>query len=224
LEGGTAGVVALVFTAGLLSFFSPCILPLLPVYLGALSADESLTHPSPKASLAKAAAFTAGLAAPLFLLGAGAGALAAFINTPRFFLACGVLVVIFGIHQTGLRMPFLRDACPKNGVAIPQGGLPGAFALGFLFSFGWTPCTGPLLAAVSGLASQQGGALGGGGLLLVYSLGVGLPFVVLACCSRQILRRIEWIYPHFPKIRIAGGILIIVMGGWMIFNQARLLI
>jgi cytochrome c biogenesis protein CcdA len=192
--------------------------------MGALSAGGSLTHPSAKASLAKAAAFTAGLATPLFLLGLGAGSLAAFINNPPFFLVCGILVVLFGLRRTGLlRLPFLRDACPQGAAVALRDGVPGAFALGFLFSFGWTPCTGPLLAAVSGLASQQGGALGGGCLLLVYSLGVGLPFVALACCSRQILKRIEWIYPHFPKIRIAGGILIILMGGWMIVNQAWLL-
>ena len=101
----------------------------------------------------------------------------------------------------------------------PSKGLIGAFALGFFFSFGWTPCVGPVLGAVLGLASQQGGALTGGGLLLIYAFGLSLPFAVLALSSKHLLGRIKSIYPHFHKIKIAGGILIILMGCWMIWGQ-----
>jgi cytochrome c biogenesis protein CcdA len=225
VAGGTPGILALVFSAGLLSFFSPCILPLLPVYAGSLTTNEFLARSSARTALAKALVFSAGLTAPLFLLGLGASALAGLFSNPLFLLACGILVVCLGLHQTGLiTIPSLQKAWLKNFSVTPGKGLAGAFVLGFLFSFGWTPCSGPLLAAILGIAAQQGGILGGGCLLLVYSAGIALPFLVLALCSQQIFKRIKWIYPHFSKIRILGGILVTGMGGWMIFTQALLLL
>jgi cytochrome c biogenesis protein CcdA len=225
VEGGTTGILALVFSAGLLSFLSPCILPLLPVYMGSLTVGEALTRPRAGPTLAKALAFSAGLSSPLFLLGLGASALAGFINTPLFFLACGVIVVLLGIHQTGLfSFPFLQRAWLKNIPVPPGKGLTGVFALGFLFSFGWTPCSGPLLAAILGIATQHGGILGGGVLLLVYSLGIALPFVVLALFSQQLLKRIGRLSPHLGKLRIIGGILVAGMGCWMIFTQAQIVL
>ena len=157
-------------------------------------------------SFSKALAFTGGLSASFFLLGFGAGALGGFINSHYFFLACGALVVIFGIHQSGLiRIPLLNNHKSLDIQFNPQKGLVGAFALGFLFSFGWTPCVGPILGAVLGISSQQGSAFTGGGLLLVYSFGLSVPFVILALGSQQILNRVKGIYPHFGKIRIVGG-------------------
>lgn len=216
----TLGIVLAVFVAGLLSFFSPCILPLLPVYVGYLSAGHDAGHISVKTSFTKAAAFTAGLSLSFFLLGIAAGALGDIIKSSAFFITCAVLIIIFGIHQTGLiTIPFLYKEKKLRIGFDPKKGLTGAFALGFLFSFGWIPCVGPVLGAVLGLSSQQGGALSGGGLLLVYSLGLSIPFFIIALGSQQLLSKVKGIYPYFGKIRVAGGILIIAMGFWMIANQ-----
>lgn len=224
MEMVTTGFILAVFGAGLLSFFSPCVLPLLPVYIGYLSGGMVADSYSRSISFSKALAFTGGLSASFFLLGFGAGALGGFINSHYFFLACGALVVIFGIHQSGLiRIPLLNNHKSLDIQFNPQKGLVGAFALGFLFSFGWTPCVGPILGAVLGISSQQGSAFTGGGLLLVYSFGLSVPFVILALGSQQILSRVKGIYPHFGKIRIVGGMLIIFMGSWMIYNQVQLM-
>ncbi|GAB1536734.1 hypothetical protein ADMFC3_23650 [Geovibrio sp. ADMFC3] len=220
----TIGFVLAVFGAGLLSFFSPCVLPLLPVYIGYLSGGQSAGQASVKTSFIKAAAFTAGLSASFFILGVAAGALGHVINSHTFFIVCAVIVILFGIHQTGLiKIPFLYREKKLSVRFNPNNGLIGAFALGFLFSFGWTPCVGPVLGAVLGLSSQQGNALTGGGLLLVYSLGLSIPFFILAFGSHKLMTKVKGIYPHFGKIRIAGGILIMAMGVWMLSNQVNLM-
>lgn len=216
----TMGFILSVFGAGLLSFFSPCVLPLLPVYIGYLSGNSVSEASSGRTSFTKALAFTSGLSVSFFLLGVGAGTVGHFINSKGFFLVCGVLVVFLGMHQTGLvSIPFLnRDKRPDVRFD-PQRGLGGAFLLGFLFSFGWTPCVGPVLGAVLGISSQQGSALTGGWLLLVYSLGLSLPFFILALGSQHLLGKIKNLYPHFGKIRLAGGMLIMLMGFWMLYSQ-----
>ncbi len=220
MEMITAGFIAAVFTAGLLSFFSPCVLPLLPVYLGYLSGETEAARLNGNTSLLKAFAFVAGIAVSFFILGFGAGALGAFINSSWFFLACGGIIIVFGLHQTGIiSIPQLNREKKVTVAFTPGKGLVGAFALGFLFSFGWTPCVGPVLGAVLGISSQQGSALTGGGLLLVYAFGLSLPFAILALGSKHLLGRVRSIYPHLPKIKAAGGILIILMGIWMVWGQ-----
>lgn len=217
----TAGFLISVFGAGLLSFFSPCVLPLLPVYLGYLAtSDASVDMPSRTTSYSKALAFISGLSVSFFLLGFGAGAVGHFINSHIFFLICGAVVVLFGVHQTGLLSISYLNRDKRIPVRFnPRNGPGGAFLLGLLFSFGWTPCVGPILGAVLGISSQQGNMLAGGWLLLVYSLGLSLPFLALAFGSQYLLEKVKGIYPHFGKIRLAGGILIILMGIWMLHNQ-----
>lgn len=220
----TMGFILSVFVAGLLSFFSPCVLPLLPVYLGYL-ADSPVPAVLPgRASFTKALAFTSGLSVSFFLLGFGAGAVGHFINSHAFFLVCGIIVILFGIHQTGLvSIPFLNRDKRLAVRFAPKKGIGGAFLLGFLFSFGWTPCVGPMLGAVLGISSQQGNALTGGCLLLVYSLGLSLPFFILAMSSHHLLGKMKSLYPHFGKIRLAGGLVIMLMGFWMFYNQISIM-
>lgn len=228
METITIGFIMAVFGAGLLSFLSPCVLPLLPVYIGYLSSDGATAGAagggpaaSARASLVKALAFTSGLSTSFFLLGLGAGALGGVVDSNAFFFICGGIVVLFGAHQAGLiTLPFLEREKRLSVEFNPRKGLVGAFLLGFLFSFGWTPCVGPVLGAVLGISSQQGGALTGGWLLLVYSLGLSLPFFALALGSRHLLLKMKGLYPHFGKIKLAGGVLIMLMGLWMIYNQA----
>ncbi|MCL1985840.1 MAG: redoxin family protein [Betaproteobacteria bacterium] len=221
----TAGFIISVFWAGLLSFFSPCVLPLLPVYLGYLSANGASVDMSNRTtSHIKALAFISGVSVSFFLLGFGAGAVGHFISSHTLFLVCGAIVVLFGFHQTGLiSIPYLDRDKRVSMRFNPRNGPGGAFLLGFLFSFGWTPCVGPVLGAVLGISSQQGNALAGGWLLLVYSLGLSLPFLAFAFGSQHLLGKVKGMYPHFGKIRLAGGILIMLMGIWIIYNQVSLM-
>ena len=136
MEMLTMGFVATVFAAGLLSFFSPCVLPILPVYFGYLSGGVNSAQEQDNTSLFKAFAFVAGLAASFFILGFGAGALGGLISNRWFFMACGAIIIAFGLHQTGLISIPLLEREKKLDVAFnPRKGLIGAFALGFLFSF-----------------------------------------------------------------------------------------
>ena len=220
MEFVSSGIILTVFGAGLISFFSPCILPLLPIYLGYLTGGPDSAKVSGRANFFKAVSFTAGLSVSFFILGFGAGVLGHLVNSRAFFIICGLMIIVFGLHQTGLiTLPFLNRDKRLSVDFRPEKGLIGAFALGFFFSFGWMPCVGPVLGAVLGITSQQGSALTGGWLLLVYSLGLSLPFIAVALGSGYFLAKLKKVYPHFNRIRIAGGVLIMLMGGWMIYSQ-----
>ena len=225
METISIAFMASVFGAGLLSFFSPCVLPLLPLYVGYLSSAPQTSGSLAKASLGKALAFTCGLSLSFFLLGFGAGSLGAVFASPVFLIVCGSVIILFGLYQTGLMpLSFLNKNLKVSLNFNPQAGLGGAFLLGLLFSFGWTPCVGPILGAVLGLASQQGSPLNGGLLLLVYALGLSLPFCAMALASQRLLTKVKGIYPHFGKIRLAGGMLIILMGCWMLYSPVSALL
>ena len=218
------GLCATVFFAGMFSFFSPCILPLLPVYIGYFSSDESSSQ-SPLASrIKKTLAFTAGVSTVFFLMGVGAGLAGSFLQSSLFVLLCGVVIVFMGVHQIGLiQIPFLDWTKTLSSKADPGKGLLGAFGLGFFFSFGWTPCVGPILTMVLGISLEQGNALTGGVLLLLYAAGFAIPFLVLAAGSQLLLEKIRCLHPHLGKIKIVGGILVVAMGIWMIAGQIPVL-
>lgn len=218
------GLWAAVFSAGILSFFSPCILPLLPVYMGYFSPDETAGKASPGSRIGKTIAFVAGVSTVFFMMGAGAGLAGAFVQDGLFVLFCGAIIVLMGIHQMGLiQIPLLQRTKTLSSPIAPGRGVLGAFALGFFFSFGWTPCVGPILAMVLGVSLEQGEPLSGGVLLLLYVAGFAVPFVLLAAGSQLLLKKIRCLYPHLEKVRIAGGILVAAMGIWMIAGQIPLL-
>lgn len=213
------GLCAAVFSAGIFSFFSPCILPLLPLYFGYFSSDGQALSPFAD-RMKKTFAFVAGVSTVFFLMGLGAGFAGALFQNKMFLVFCGALIVLMGIHQTGLlEIPLLNRTRAFSSPVAPGKGLLGAFALGFFFSFGWTPCVGPALAMVLGISLQQGDALTGGILLLFYVAGFTLPFLLLAAGSRMLLTRIRGLYPYLDKIKVAGGLLVMTMGIWMIAAQ-----
>lgn len=221
MESIGIGYVASVFGAGLLSFFSPCILPLLPVYLAYLSADIQSTTSSIAKKLVRALAFVAGLSTTFFLLGFGAGALGDIINNSYFFISCGLIVFLFGLYHSGLvDIPiFDREKRMQLPTRLKQGGLITAFLFGLVFSLGWTPCVGPILGSVLVIAAQHGGAFAGGLLLLVYALGLGIPFVVLTAASELLLGKIKQLNKYLPTIKLIGGLIIAALGLFMIFSQ-----
>lgn len=222
--------ISTVFFAGILSFLSPCVVPLLPVYFSVLSgADRTVTEEKTKARvrlelLIRTMLFVLGITTCFVVLGFGAGALGGFINNRGFVIFIGAVVVILGIHQTGLvKIKWLYSEKKVNLERTDKRDLLGVFLLGLTFSFGWTPCIGPVLAAVLGLSSGTGTALYGGLLMAVYSLGFAIPFLTLAFFSEILLSRMKNIYKHLNKIKIVGGILIILMGILLMTGNLNLL-
>lgn len=203
------------FIAGILSFFSPCIVPLLPVYFSIFTADGTKESPiSIRWRLfIKSLLFVAGLSMAFVILGFGAGALGSFINTQAFRTVIGVVVVILGLHQTGLiKIPTLMK---EKKVAVKRSNRSdsfGVFLLGFTFSFGWTPCIGPVLASILGLAASGNQAAYGGLLMGIFSLGFLIPFLILALFSDLLLKKIHFFNRHLGTIKIIGGLIIIMMG------------
>ncbi len=220
------GIIASAFTAGLLSFFSPCIFPLLPVYIGYFSTDEISNYSPNKRvfiKLIKTLLFVAGISVVFFLLGFSAGALGGFLSGATFSVACGILIFIFGLHHAGLiNIPILENQKKLNWEVNGSGYLS-VFLLGVLFSFGWTPCVGPVLASVLSLTAENGSALMGGWLLLIYSLGLSIPFLVISLGASILLTKIKKLNRYLPKIKLVGGLLIAIMGLWMVFTQVQTL-
>lgn len=215
-----------VFLAGMLSFFSPCILPLLPVYFSIFTANpegEQSTGNRRRLFL-RSLLFVAGISVNFVLLGFGAGALGALINLRIFMVVMGGIVVVLGLHQTGLiKIPVLmRQKTVKVKRAARKDAL-GVFLLGFTFSFGWTPCIGPVLGAILGLAASGSQAGYGGLLMAVFSLGFLIPFLILALFSDLLLKKVRFLNRHLGRIKIIGGILVIFMGILLMTDSLNLI-
>ena len=211
-----------VFTAGILSFLSPCIIPIIPLYLGYF-ADEELGQPSKailKPPMIKAILFVLGLSTVFIILGFGAGALGSILYGDWFLVACGIVVIILGIHQTGLiQLNFLQREKRIQVKRSKNLDYMGAYVLGLTFSFGWTPCVGPVLAAVLGLTVSGGNIFYGGFLMAIYSLGLMIPFLLVAIFSEQLLSRIKGVYKYMGRLKIIGGLIVIFMGFLLMTNQ-----
>jgi cytochrome c-type biogenesis protein len=180
--------LAAAFLAGLLSFLSPCVLPLVPPYLvylaGASLERLADAEPAPvvrREALSAAILFVAGFATVFVALGASASAIGALIqrySQPLAILA-GIFIIIMGLHFLGLtRLTILMR---EKRLPMPKPvGLWGAYVMGLAFAFGWTPCIGPILAAILAVAASKATVLKGAGLLAVYSAGLGVPFLIAA--------------------------------------------
>lgn len=211
-----------VFTAGILSFLSPCIIPVVPLYLAYFADDNTASSPKPflKPSMIKTICFVLGLSTVFIILGFGAGALGSVFYSDWFLVACGIVVIILGIHQTGLiQIKFLHREKRIHVKRSSKLDYFGAYTLGLTFSFGWTPCIGPVLAAVLGLTVSGGNALYGGFLMALYSLGLMIPFLIVAIFSDTLLSKIKGVYRYMGRIKIVGGLIVILMGILLMTNQ-----
>jgi len=210
-----------VFVAGLLSFVSPCILPVLPVYVGLLTDvttdidTRQNINKKVAANVLRTLLFVLGISTVFVILGFGAGALGSVINNKIFVRVMGIIIILLGIHQTGLlNFKFLNR---EKRVQLSQKstrkfGFFRSFLLGFTFSFAWTPCIGPVLASVIGIASGQGSPIYGGVLMFVYSIGLALPFMLISFLSELLVPKFQAFSKHATKIKLVGGIIIIIMG------------
>ncbi len=225
--------VGLAFLAGLLSFLSPCVLPLVPIYIGYLSgtavADQSASR---MRTLSHAAAFVGGFGLVFVALGSLAGLagyivaapagplgfvgrMAAGLNqaTPWLGRLGGALLVFFGLHLTGLvRIPWLYRELRVEANTARRGGLVASILVGMAFAAGWTPCVGPYLMAILVLASNSGTVAQGALLLAVYSLGLGLPFLLAGLALGAVSKQLRRLNRYLNVVSIVGGGMLIAMG------------
>ncbi len=203
--------------AGLVSFFSPCVVPLLPGYLsyttGLTGADLEAAYDGGRRSrmLAGSALFVLGFAAVFVAFGAISGAFGSWLFEYRrqISVVLGGLTILVGLAFAGA-IPFLqRDVRVHR---VPAVGLAAAPMLGVLFGLGWTPCIGPTLAAVNALAMSEASAVRGAVLSLVYAVGLGLPFIVAALAFRRMLGAVRWVRRHQVWVTRAGGAMLVVVG------------
>lgn len=212
------------FLVGLTAFFSPCVLPVLPVYVSTLmggigeqgDAVQIGQTRLGKRPLLRVSAFALGVAATFSILGLAFGTLGHLISSMWFLIACAIVVIVIGIYQTGLfSLPFLVRE--RRLDIKPRGGILGAFLLGFTYSFGWTPCVGLSLGGVLLYATPQGIAVAAL-TLLVYALGFIIPFFIVAVFSGALLGKLKTLSRHFKLIRIIGGLIIVAMGIYLLVD------
>lgn len=216
-----------VFLAGLISFLSPCILPVIPVFISTLIGSIDADQKSLKIGrlriyikpILRVAAFMLGVTLAFAVLGMAFGALGQLIRSFAFMLTCSIIVILLGVYQTGvITIPFLMREKKLELKSSRTKGVGGAFLLGFVYSFGWTPCVGPVFAAVLSYTAHRG-ALVGIIYLLIYSVGFLLPFLAITVFSDVLLDKIKGIYRHMRTIKIVGGIIIIAMGIYLLISS-----
>ncbi|MDL2298818.1 cytochrome c biogenesis protein CcdA [Synergistaceae bacterium OttesenSCG-928-D05] len=201
----------LLFIEGLLAFISPCILPMLPVYLMYLAAE---TEHGKRASVANTVAFVCGFTLVFMAFGATATAIGTAMNAHRMLLqrVSGAVIILFGLHFLGvLRIGFL-DVEKKLELGAKRGGLLGALVFGAAFSLGWTPCLGPFLGAALLLAGNTDTVATGVFYLFVFSMGLGVPYILSALFFTSIKGVFQWLRRHGKAVKTVSGIVLIVMG------------
>ncbi|MBN2629691.1 MAG: cytochrome c biogenesis protein CcdA [Rhodobacteraceae bacterium] len=218
IDAGLLPAMMIALVAGVLSFLSPCVLPIVPPYLaymGGISMGEMKGDAiARRRVILPALFFVMGLSTVFLLLGFTASAFGAFFlqNQVLFSRISGVLVMVFGLHFLGVfRIPLLDrearlDAGEQGGSAV------GAYFLGLAFAFGWTPCIGPQLGAILSLAAQEGSVQRGTMLLAVYALGLGLPFLLAALFVERSMGLMARLKKHMKIIERTMGILLLVVG------------
>ena len=219
-SGSLVLAIPVALVAGLVSFFSPCVIPLLPGYLsyatGLTGAD--LENARRSRMVAGSVLFVLGFAVVFVILGTLSGAVGAWLITWRDTLTfvLGVVTIVLGLAFAGL-IPLLQRDWRMH--TVPAVGLAAAPLLGFLFGLGWTPCIGPTLAAISTLSINEATAGRGALLSAVYALGLGLPFVAAGFAYKRVLGAFSFVRRHQVWVMRIGGLMLVAVGvllitGW----------
>jgi len=219
--------------AGLLSFLSPCVLPLVPPYLCFLGGttfdqltgeDETPSHVYTTVVMSSVA-FVLGFTTVFVILGATATAAGQLLaaNLPLLAKIAGVVIIIAGLHFLGvIHLPILHREARYHADSRPAG-LVGAYVIGLAFAFGWTPCIGPVLGAILAVAAGEDSVRQGVSLLFVYSLGLGIPFIIAAIAIRPFLNTMQRFHRHLATVeKVLGGFL--VLTGILFLTDAMTLI
>jgi cytochrome c-type biogenesis protein len=214
-----------VFAAGVVSFLSPCVLPLVPGYVSFVagsSLEDLRVGAAPRLqTLTLAASFVLGFTVVFVALGASATALSTLLLGYKLQLGmiAGVVVALFGLHLLGLTPLRLMNQEARFHIETSGGRAAGAFLLGLAFAFGWTPCIGPVLGAILTLSASTADVVKGSLLLVVYSLGLGLPFLLAALFTGTLLARLKVLGRAGRSLQRAAGALLVAMGVLMITGQ-----
>src|ERR687891_1240303 len=220
------------FVAGVLSFISPCVLPLIPGYVSfvsGVSLDEMRGTGVPQGAsaavkrraLLMSLAFVMGFSLVFIGLGASATAIGALLMEHLSLLGkiAGVVIILFGLHMMGvLKIGFLYSEKRMQTSGKPAGFF-GAMLVGIAFAFGWTPCIGPILAAILAVAATQDSVGEGVQLLAVYSAGLGVPFIATSLAINKFLAASARIRKHYHTIEVVSGALMIVVGVLIFTNR-----
>ncbi len=198
------------FLEGIITFVSPCLLPMIPIYVTYFAAGEEVRTPT---VLKNALGFVLGFTIVFVAMGALAGTVGSFFLEYRTALniVCGLIVILFGLYFLGfIKLDLFRGL--DTSVTEKQLGFPSAVLFGIVFSIGWTPCVGAFLGSALMLASQQGSALTGTLMLLCYSAGLGIPFVVAAVLIDKLKGAFDAIKRHYDIINKVCGWLLVGIG------------
>jgi cytochrome c-type biogenesis protein len=218
------------FVAGLISFLSPCVLPLVPGYVSLISGagvEELKSHESQllRRVMLNSILFVIGFSIVFITLGAlstSIGQLLAEYKN-RLSVVAGVVIIIFGLHLTGIFQikALLAD---KRLHQLKGGSTPwGAFVIGFAFAFGWTPCVGPILAVILGFAAEQNSVGKGILLLAIYSLGLAVPFLLTSLGIERFLKFYVRFRAHMHAVEVASGVLLIALGALLVLGRFTLI-
>lgn len=215
------------FAAGLLSFLSPCVLPLVPGYIAIISGTslEELQGGQDQKLLARAliqsVLFICGFSFVFICLGATATWLGQILLQKLALLnrIAGLLIVLFGLHMVGLlKIPLLYRDARVHDTAKPAT-LAGSFVMGLAFAFGWAPCVGPVLAGIMAIAANQEHVVQGIFLLAIYSLGLAVPFLLTTLGINRFMRFYQRFRRHLHQLEVASGVMLIVLGGLIATNN-----
>lgn len=216
--------VIVVLLSGLVSFFSPCVLPVLPVYMGMLS-NSSIRKLndgkySSKVLLLNTTSFTIGISTTFFILGTSISVLSSLLKEYSAFVTLigGILVLLMGLFYVGAFKSRLLNKDTRNISKVENATMLSSYILGFTFSFGWTPCVGTVLTSVLLMASASGSILNSYILVVVYTVGFTVPFILLALFYVKLHKHLKWFRNRLGIIKKIGGILIIVNGLIMSYN------
>src|SRR5512146_3387808 len=219
------------FVAGIISFLSPCVLPLVPGYVSLISGtsvenvQEQERHKLLGAVMLSSVMFILGFSVVFIVLGAVATSLGQVTRQyyPLLTRVAGAVIIVFGLHLTGI-WKIKALYADKRLHEVKGGSTPwGAFVVGFAFAFGWTPCIGPILAVILGLAAAQDSVIKGIALLAIYSMGLAVPFLLTSLGVERFLKFYGRFRRHLHTVEVASGVLLIALGVMLVMNRFTML-